>query len=283
MQKPNKIKAFFRILRPVNALITAVTVIVAGIIVKPGELNWSDLLLSALAAAMSAGAGNVINDIFDVETDRINRPERPLPSGLLRRGEARVFYCLINLLALISALFVSMPVLLIVIASQVLIFLYSFRLKSVPLAGNVSVAFLTALTVIFGAIAAGGSLGAAIIPAVFAFFINLIREIVKDIEDMEGDRRNGVLTLPIKYGVRSAKALSLVLGAVLILLTTLPYFAAFYKIEYFIVVMSSVNVLLAYCAKVLMSFDEKKYYSRTSRMLKLAMALGLLAVYLGNQ
>ena len=131
----------------------------------------------------------------------------------------------------------------IVITSIILLFIYSATLKKLPLIGNITVAFLTGLAFIYGGFASGNPV-AAIVPAVFAFLINLIREIVKDIQDIEGDTKAGVITFPIKFGFKKSKILILIITISLILYTLYPFITELYKIEYFIVVMVFVNPLL---------------------------------------
>jgi len=105
----------------------------------------------------------------------------------------------------------------IVLFSIVLLFLYSKYLKRIPLLGNVTVAFLTGLVFIFGGVVVSNP-GAAIVPAVFAFLINLIRELVKDMEDIEGDKIAGVITFPIKYSLKKTSILILIIGLLLIVI-----------------------------------------------------------------
>ena len=144
-----------------------------------------------------------------------------------------------------------------------------------------TIAFLTGLAFIYGGFASGNPV-AAIVPAVFAFLINLIREIVKDIQDIEGDTKAGVITFPIKFGFKKSKILILIITISLILYTLYPFITELYKIEYFIVVMVFVNPLLILSLKFL--FDSKKENNLTvvSNMLKLNMVLGLIAIYLGK-
>jgi len=171
--------------------------------------------------------------------------------------------------------------LIIVIATIIILYIYSSTLKKLPLFGNVTIALLTGLAFIYGGFASGNPVS-AIVPAEFAFLINLIREIVKDIQDIEGDTKAGVITFPIKFGFQRSKILILIITFSLILYTLYPFITELYKIEYFIVVMVFVNPLLILSLKFL--FDSKKENNLTvvSNMLKLNMVLGLIAIYLGK-
>jgi geranylgeranylglycerol-phosphate geranylgeranyltransferase len=149
-----------------------------------------------------------------------------------------------------------------------------------PLFGNIVVALMTALTFIFGGVVVG-NLTSAIIPATFAFIVNLIREIIKDIEDIEGDSKNSVFTFPAKFGVSAAIKIVVALTSILFLLTFIPFVLNYYNIEYFVIVMMLVNLISVYFLKSLLKDQSKKNLGRLSALLKVAMVCGLLALYLG--
>jgi geranylgeranylglycerol-phosphate geranylgeranyltransferase len=149
------------------------------------------------------------------------------------------------------------------------------------LIGNLTVAFLTGLAFIYGGIAAENPV-AAIVPAVFAFLINLIREVVKDMQDVEGDKKAGVSTFAIKFGFQNSKILIVISTIILILYTIYPFITQLYKIEYFLVVMVFVNPLLILCIKYLFDTKKKNNSSAVSNILKINMVLGLIAIYLGK-
>jgi 4-hydroxybenzoate polyprenyltransferase len=122
----------------------------------------------------------------------------------------------------------------------------------------------------------------AVIPAIFAFLINLLRELVKDMEDLKGDSQKGVLTFPYKYGPLLTKRLIFIFTFILILATFYPFLFNIYGIKYFIVVMVIVNPLLIYFIKKLFENDSLKNLNKLSFLLKLNMVVGLIAIYLGN-
>src|SRR5690606_10942046 len=150
----------------------------------------------------------------------------------------------------------------------VLLYFYSTHLQKLPLIGNITVAILTGAAFLYGGIAVD-NVSSAIIPAVFAFMINLIRELVKDIQDMEGDLKNGYQTFPIKFGILNAHKFISVLSTILILMTLYPFFFQFYKIEYFVIVMLIVNPLLVYLIKTIL--NAKDSLAKVSILLKINM------------
>jgi geranylgeranylglycerol-phosphate geranylgeranyltransferase len=275
-----KLTALIKLIRPINFLITFISVIVAAFICLPDKSPSMNVFIAALAASLAMASGNIINDIFDIEIDRINRPSRPLPSGLIKINFALFFYLILVLISIALSLLISQSAFIIVLISHLILFLYSKYLKKVPLIGNITVAFLTGLVFIFGGVAVGNP-SAAIILASFAFLINLIREIVKDMEDVEGDRKADLITFPIKFGFQKSKLLILVITIFLVLFTLYPFLTKLYKIEFFIIVMILVNTILVYSLKLLFENHSSKNLNKISNLLKLDMVFGLIAIYFG--
>lgn len=275
-----KLTAIIKIVRPINFLITFVSVIVAAVICLPDKLPRMNIFIAALAASLVMASGNIINDIYDVTIDKINRPNRPLPSGEISSRKALILYFIFLLLSLIFSWFINLPAFLIVAVTTFILYLYSKYLKRLPLIGNIVVAFLTGLVFIYGGFVSGNP-SAAIIPALFAFLINLVREIVKDMEDVEGDRKADAITFPIKFGVQKSKYAILIISLTLILCTLYPFITQLYKIEYFIFVMVFANPILVYCLKILFADQSQKNLKKISNLLKLSMVFGLIAIYFG--
>ena len=275
-----KIIAAFKIIRPINAIIAFVSVIVAAFFCSPEEISWFSVLLASFAAAFTLSAGNIINDIYDLGIDKVNRPERPLPSGKISKNSALILYFLLIAASLILSWFINLYAFIIVIIATILLVLYSKFLKRVLFIGNILVALLTGLVFIFGGVAVRNP-SAAIIPALFAFLINFIREVVKDMQDVDGDKNAGVNTFPIRYGFQKSKILILLMTFTLILYTLYPFVARLYKIEYFMIVMIIVNPILVFSLKILFKDRSIKNLNMISNLLKLSMVFGLIAIYLG--
>jgi geranylgeranylglycerol-phosphate geranylgeranyltransferase len=273
--------AHIQIIRPLNFIITFLAVIVAALISSEGNLDYSIIFMAAIAASLTAAAGNIINDYFDAESDKINHPERPIPSGKISKKNALILYFVFAVLSIVVSIKISQTAFNIVVLSNILLFLYSYSLKKKILVGNFIVAFLTGFTLIFGGLAAGNA-KAAIIPAVFAFLINFIRELVKDMQDIEGDTASGTKTYPAVYGIKSTKNIILLFSLLLIAATFYPYLLNLYDIKYFIFVMAVVNPLLVYSVRMLYKDDLPKSLNKLSIILKLNMVFGLTAIYLGK-
>lgn len=276
-----KIYAYINIVRPANFLITFFTVIVAVALSYQGEYSYFKVFLAAITASLTMSAGNIINDIYDINGDKINHPGRPLPSGLISLKAALVYYFILLAVSLFLSLYISNLNFAINLLAVILLYLYSYKLKRIAFAGNVIVSILTGLTFIYGGLAVNNIYN-SIIPALFAFLINLIREIVKDMEDVEGDIRVGIISFPSKYGVKITKNTIIALSALLILFTIFPYINGNYSKYYIAVIIIIVIPVLFYFLISLIKDDSQSNMKKLSFILKLDMVFGLIALYIGR-
>ncbi len=280
MRYLRNIKAFIILSRPANVVIAFLSILLAGYLCGIGAA-WHKLLLACLSGALVTAGANAINDFFDLEIDRINKPFRPLPGGALQPGDARFFATGAFVLAVIAAGFISRVAVVITLTSAILLYWYSARLKRTVVWGNLTVAFVTGLAFIYGGVAVG-RFEAALIPAAFAFFMHFGREIIKDLEDVAGDRANGARTLPVVHGLRPAQWLVTFLFGLLIPGTLLPYWMGIYGRWYLLVVIAGVQVVLAGSLLVMWMRPRPPMLRRLSAVLKADMLVGLLAIYLGR-
>lgn len=266
--------------RPVNVLIGGLSIFV-GALVSGSIQPIEKVLVACVSGALVAAGANAINDYFDVEIDRRNKPYRPLPAGRVTRRAAKgqALACL----ALGSALGALIGVLPLAVATltALLLYVYSWRLKRTVLWGNVAVSVATGLAFLYGGLAVGRP-WAASIPAGFAFLFHLGREIIKDVEDMEGDRLEGAVTLPIRHGWRAALAVATAVYALVVLVTPLPYAAGVYGSAYLLVVIAGVDTVVAYVLVTMWRRPEPPVLHRLSELLKADMFLGLVAIYVGR-
>lgn len=281
MDISKKIFSIIKIIRPLNIVITFGVVTVTIILLSNQQFDLKTALLASLAASLTAAAGNIINDIFDIETDKISHPNRVLVKGFISRREAWALYFSLNIVSVIIALYLSLTLFIVVLSAIFLLYIYSVSLKRLPLIGNITISFTTGLAFIYGGLAADNPVG-AVIPAVFAFLINLIRELVKDIQDIDGDSKQNFKTFPIKQGIGNTKNLILFVTILLILLTCYPFIAKLYMIEYFLIVMIFVNPILVLSMKMLFDKNKELRLNHISNLLKLNMIIGLIAIWFGK-
>ena len=228
---PNPVHPLLRIVRGLNTAVSFAGTVVGGIdVVRISGLTvssfWVPVLLAAGSTACVTAAGNILNDLRDLESDRRNHPNRPLVTGELTPASARTVMTVL----FVASLFLILPIafarweLLVIWAAAIgALLAYELRLKAEGLSGNAMVAFLTAGVFLYGAAAVGNPLVVAPF-ALMAFFATLSREVIKDMEDADGDfdRR----TLPRTSGMAAAAGVARVCAVVAILLSPIPVLGA---------------------------------------------------------
>jgi geranylgeranylglycerol-phosphate geranylgeranyltransferase len=277
----DRIRGFWLLARP-NNLAIAFPAIFLGGFVSGGVPRWTPLLLASLSGVMIGAGANAINDYYDLEIDRINKPNRPLPAGLLTRGEARVFAGLSFAAGILTAAFVNLPCFLVSLAAAVLLVLYSRSLKKTVLLGNLTVAFMLGLALVFGGLAVGG-IRIPVVVGIFSFLYNLAREILKDVDDMEGDRSQGAVTFPIRYGIRASLVLTTAVLLLLAAATAVPYLLGWFSKTYLWIVAVGVDGVIVWITASMWRRPEPEHLGRLAVWMKADMLAGLLAVFLGRK
>jgi len=273
------IQQYYILSRPLNVLISMLSVWVATIIA--GDIFISEtIILACLCAGFITSGANIINDIFDVEIDKINKPQRLIASGIVSNQMAWIFFIFSYLSGLFFSLLAGTELLIIAFVFAGLLYWYSFRLKRIMLWGNFIVSLATGFAFIFGAVAAG-DWQAGIIPAIFAFLFHFGREIIKDMEDISGDKASHAKTFPIIKGYRASAILVITLFTILIMLTIIPYILHIYNLFYLIIVILGVDSVLIVISAKIWKKQSRHTLGRISLVLKLNMFIGLIAIYLG--
>ena len=237
-----------------------------------------------------AASGYIINDIFDISIDRINKKDKIIVGKIISIKTAKSLYILTTIAGLLLGGFASMYInksyfIFIFLLYSLLLFMYSFTFKSTPLLGNIIVAFLVSSSIlIIGLFEIANirsySLNAIIIYSFFAFFINLLREIIKDIEDINGDMSLSLNTLPILIGRKRTNSVAMILSVafvssiviVLILAKELSIVTRIYGS--LIIVLPTV-----YFISKLYASKTKKDYTKLSSVLKIIMLLGMGSIF----
>ena len=272
-----KLIAAFRIVRPFNVLIMMI-VIAAAVLLSGGmQAGVVTVLVAALVGGLVGGGANAINDYFDVDIDRINKPDRPLAKGDLNRRTALYIWLGCTLGGISLNLFLNSASFWIAVSASAALFLYSAALKGTVLLGNLLVAAVTGLALIYGGVVAGFP-EQAYFPAFFAFLINFGREIVKDVEDREGDKAGNALTLPVKYGVPKALVMATVTFIILMGSTLVPFTLGIYGTRYLVIV-NVVNILVIFVIISMWSDSSPSRLGRLNNLLKIGMLIGLIAIY----
>jgi geranylgeranylglycerol-phosphate geranylgeranyltransferase len=269
-----------KLLRPLNVFTSGLAMVIGSGIL--GTLNNTGTLLLVMAVVMCfAGAANALNDVVDYEIDKINRPMRPLPSGFVKKRTALFISILLFSMGTLACLELSeaAKVIGIVIAMPFMV-LYSKYLKGMPLIGNMIVAFILGLSFMFCG-AAFNNMSPMWIPMILAFGLTLVRELVKDIADMEGDQSAGLKTFPITAGIEKSIQLFIFLSACIGVGAFIPYLYGTYGIWYGILLILGVEIPLGVVVVSLLNNPGISSATHGARILKFSTLIGLIAIYAG--
>jgi len=275
----NILAGSFAISRPVNVLISILSIFVAAFITGT-IFPLAKVLLACFSGGIIMAASNTMNDYFDLDIDRVNRPKRPLVSGRLNPQFALRLAQLEFGLGIILGIFISFTAFLIALIISSLIIFYSYKLKRMPLLGNLMVSFATSMAFIYGGVAVN-RIRQTIVPAVFSFFYHFGREIIKDIQDMAGDAAGGARTFPLVYGEKAALQLTTLNFIFLILLLPVPYLIRWYNLNYLLVIILGICPVLFFSIYSIWKDKSPDNLGKISTLLKADMPVGLLAIYLG--
>jgi geranylgeranylglycerol-phosphate geranylgeranyltransferase len=229
-----------------------------------------------IAAAAATAFGNAVNDLHDVATDRISHPDRPLPHGDLSERAAGVFALSLALLAVGSAASVSRVHLLATVVPLALLLAYARFLKATPLAGNITVSLLVAYPLLYGALASPG-FHRLLLPALAAFLANMLREIVKDLQDEPGDRAAGLVTTAA-LPHRATGATVIVICVLFLGALPLPVLLRQFGLVYAILCLAVIAPMHLFWMAQWLRRDRAAHYSRLSGLLKIELVLGLFAM-----
>ena len=309
-----KIAAFFKLVRWQNLLMVALMMLLVYHCVMSPLSYYSDIdifpssisfVLLVMSLIFIVAASYVINDAFDVETDKYNKPEKKLIPNIFSQKEANLYYVILTFLGLTSGLVSSILVLnvkfymllAVVVLLACILYSYSSTYKKKLFVGNLIVSLSVAIAVflpyLFELLYLSDNVMFlseckdlvksivyfVLIYTLFAFLLTLIREIIKDVEDMDGDGRTHCRTIPVVYGLSKTKTILYIL-VVLLLILLFAYMFILFKLQLFTV--SAFIVVVALCSILLIvkifKAKEKKSFHNLSNMTKVMMLIGILSM-----
>ena len=273
--------AAIKMLRPVNLVLGALAVLITAALM-PAWPPWGTIGLASATVLCFNAAANALNDYFDYPIDKLNRPERPLASGALPRNAGwwlAVVLFLAGTLAALQlppaarriALLIALP----------LMVLYTPVFKGLPLVGNAVVAAILGLAFLFAG-AAFGHLELMWAPFGLAAGFTLLREAVKDVEDVAGDAAASVATFAVRWGTPAGIKLALVLTLFLMFGCLVPYILKIYGATYLAAVIIGVEIPLLYTIIYLVKHPNPEGSGWVAKVLKVDIFAGLLAIYLSR-
>ncbi|MEJ7643364.1 MAG: geranylgeranylglycerol-phosphate geranylgeranyltransferase [Chryseolinea sp.] len=234
------------------------------------------LLLLSCSTILIAAAGYIINDYYDVKIDYINKPDRVIIGKSITRRYAILFHVVLSLAGVLIGVYLSWSITALNVMSVFLLWLYSNMLKRLPLVGNLTVAVLTGAAIYSVEILYRIGNPLVIIFAVFALFITLVREIIKDIEDLKGDNTFGCKTLPIILGIRRTKLIIyIIIGIFTVIVIAFNHFFKALPFQYYLLFLFVPLQLLVYR---LIRADTRQDFSLLSTFCKVIMLLGILSM-----
>ena len=273
------IKGLLELIRPINDVMSAFAVFISGVISAGWHMPLGSVLAATVGTFFASAGGMVINDYFDFDIDSVNKPERPIPRGQISRGGALYFSFALFGCAVVCAAFTNIWCIIVGIPALLLIILYSWKLKRKLFVGNVAVAALSGLALLYGGIASG-SIHLVSILAVIAFFATIAREMAKDIEDVEGDRLGGSQSVPVILGVEKTAQIASIFLFLAIVFSFLPYTYDIFG-WWYVAMIIPVDLVMLYVGLQMLSKKIERI-SLWQKMLKVGMYVTL-GIFLGSR
>ena len=288
-----KFKDAIEIARPINCLMGSLTVVI-GLLNTRNNVPLDKLTINIIIGVVSyiflAASGNTINDIYDIEIDKINRPERPIPRGSISLKQAKKLYFLYLgigiILSYLNTLIFSLTWIILVLVPffGFIGWVYAKWGKKSGFLGNIIVGVSFSIGLVYGAY-----LNSEIIPPyilyffITAFSLLVAREIIKGCEDIEGDKNHGVKTLAIKIGIKTSRNVSVTFALLGVVFFILPVFTTILNKFLFIIFMVIGLIEVGYVIFLMLTSDlRKEDLKKISLLLKIGMFLGLIAFFFAS-
>ena len=276
-----KVGSYIKIVRPLNVISGAIAILFSALIVEyKGSIEL--VLLPMLVVVFFTIGANVLNDYYDCEVDRINRPDGAIITGEVPRVQALYISIFSFIIGILIALQLNQLSQLISIGiSFPLLVFYNAKLKNYPLIGNVVVAFILGLSFIYAG-SVFNNIDPLMVPAFLAFGLTLIREIVKDIADIKGDQAINSKTLPIVWGKNKSIKLCAFLSIILGICAFILFIIGYYNFYYGLFLIMTVEIPLGVVVISLLNKPTIDTAKRGSKLLKICTLGGLFSIYIGT-
>ncbi|MBV9963223.1 MAG: geranylgeranylglycerol-phosphate geranylgeranyltransferase [Parafilimonas sp.] len=298
--------AFFRLIRWPNLIFIAITQLLFMYCVlqpllaasnKKPSLNPGHFFLLIISSVFIAAAGYIINDYFDLNIDRINKPKRLIVQKIISRRWTILWHFFLSMFGVAIGFYLDLTTHVTLLgfsnlACACLLFLYSISLKKKLLSGNILISLLTAWTVLVvtwcearfflnpSDVNIHKIIRITFLYTGFAFVISLIREAVKDMEDIDGDRRYGCKTMPIVWGFNAAKiyAATWMAAIILALVVLILYMLQIHWWLSSIYCLLLIITPLVYVFQKLFKAKTAEDFHKLSSLIKLVMFTGILSM-----
>lgn len=279
-----KVLSLFSVVRGYNILVIAVAQYLSAIFILDKErralevlLDW-DLFLIVLASSLTIASGYIINSFYDAKKDLINRPKKSMLDRLVSQGTKLQVYFALNFMVVFLAFLVSWKAVVFFSAYIFLIWFYSHKLKKYPIIGNLTAAFLAVLP-FFGILMYFKNFYQVIFAhATFLYLLILIRELIKDLENIPGDLANNYRTIPVMFGEKTSKKIIIALT----ILTIIPVYLLIdvFDVGYMDTYFYAGMIVIIYFLGKLWAANTQKEYLLLHNLLKLLIVAGVFSIVL---
>jgi len=271
------------LIRPVNCAMIGFAVIVGAFVSKPSSIPWLQMVLGFFTGFFVCAYSMSLNDVYDLEVDRVNRPDRLIPSGRISVRQASTLSLTMLVVGLACALISFVPLAVVMaVAYAFLSWLYNAKAKRTGLPGNLIVASSVAIPFIYGGAVSGGSIGGSLLlmMALTAFFSGVGREVVKSMADVEGDAKREINSIARTRGLGFASRVGALFFLLAVLTSWVPLVTGLANQVYTYGVIIP-DVIFAYLAvTIILHYDPQSAY-RVKRVALAGMTVGLLVFIWG--
>ena len=276
-----RLSAYLSIVRLPNCIMIGLAVVIGEAIALGGLPPLASSLSGFLTASLMMAGTMILNDIYDLSSDRVNNPTRPLVSEKIGLSEARILSVLFSAVSIVFAIILGLYTTLIALLALYLMIYYNTRGKRTGLLGNIVVSFNVALPFFYGGVAVNNLRPLLFVFSTLAFLANLGREVAKGIPDAVGDKETGVRTIAVMHGPGTAARISAVLFVSAVVLSFTPLFLGTISLLYFPgVALADVGFIYS-SARLLRSQDPRVVKTVKTQVL-FWMLLGLVGFLLGG-
>lgn len=273
----NNMGHIFHLIRVYNVLLSGITVFIAAYLLD-FYLFYSTFKLSIIVMSTMT-IGNIMNDILDIESDQINHPDRALASNKLTVRSAILMLSFSVFILVYFSLQISFKSLVFLYGFILpLLFSYNIYFKKFPIIGNIIVSLLLGSVFLFTELALIDSLSILYVPFFLVIIFSFVREIIKDMEDYDGDKHVGMLTLPVIVGKEWMNHIIIVSVLTLIIILLFPFIFWNYNLKYLLLLIILIEIPLIYSLILLVKYPSKKTYASIAGLLKILTIGGLLII-----
>ena len=279
----SKVGAYFRIMRPVNCLMMGFAVIVGSVLASSNALSllWPNLLYGYITGFALTAGSMAVNDYYDREIDAINEPDRPIPSGLIRPKEGLALAFILAVVGFAAAYLTSVLSLAIAAVSWAIFIAYTTVGKRTGLPGNLLVSTCVAIPFVYGSVVVTDAVQLNVLVFVSMVFLsNTGREITKGIVDVEGDRKQNVKTMAVRFGDKNAAVAAAAFYISATLLSPIPVLLRLVS-SWFIPFVTITDIGLFASSFALLKNHSRESARRIKRIVLLWFVIGLLAFLIG--